>query len=1282
MRADLEALAPQRGRPSWNAERTEQTYIHGVRGSYVGEDVRVISGRRVGNAEILQAVDDLLDGKPPTNRLHTAVLDAARGYAEKRPGYQGPSIQPGSQWIRSRAVPRPDDLPPFAARRRTGLSPDELRVQDRAAQDVEQHLDEYVDTYRRVYGRVLNADNASELFDDYASSPAARSANARAVRGPAASLVDELYSRALAEPVPDGLERLVVFTSGGNGSGKSTTVGAGNRAAIAIDSTLSDVATSKAKIDEALAAGFDVQIAHVSRDPVESFRAVLDRAAGEAQAGRPVPLTIHARTHLESPRVLAQLATAYADNPRVRIRAFQNPGDGTLPPVRLDALFAREYPDRDGLLAQLRAVLDEEYAAGRVDEALYRSIAGQDPPRAGLGDGRDLQGNAGAVRHDNPPQGRQGPPLGSAAPAAVDDFEQFSRIFDDIESPAGREPGSEGFIAPMVAARLGGAAAGAATGAATGEDTEDRIGRALLFGAAGAAAPSLVGRRTASAPPSRSVFQQMTGGQAPPRQATRAGRPRTDPMDGMDVFIGKFNPLVQAGIRERIVANGGYDAQRRGVIDNAALGRFADDVRINAEKTLPKGTALNAETLTAYARAVQQTQAKIQNLAERVNAGTATDAEVVALQAAKVDADVLSKSLAGARSEAGRSLAAFRFLGGVLDTGDVNLIRGVADSMREEARKLAAGLAAQPNDPLTRYRWLQKQGAPSLWDKARSVYYANILSGVKTHERNILGNVANIASELMVTPAAAAADAVRSTVKGTPRTVYLNEVPAGVVGAIGGLERGWSDMWFTLRHGVSPDSLRRSVAAGEVGKLDIPRVEFAGGAGNPFNWPGRALDGADTFFRSISRNQELYRLAHTQAMREGLTGEDFVRRVADLRSGLAPDAPVFQEQAATYARRSVFQEKPGKLASWVLQGHQVPVIGHVMPFVLPFVKTPANIFRQGLEFSPAGVFMKAARQEGRAGAQAQGRAVAGSFAAGYLAWLAATGRLSGNGPSDPAERAALMESGWRPNSVRLGDSWVNYQLFQPVSVQAALIGNAFEAWQEEGSKPEDAPDLIARTLARSANSFLDQSFFAGMFDFVEALRDPERSASRFAGRVGQGAVPFIGALRTAQQALDPVVRSPRGTVETFKAAIPGLSEDVEPRIDRFGEPVVREGGPLRRAADPLNVSSVVRDPIATELQGLGITVGTPSATVPGSVLSRAQQTDVRQARGHAVRDAVERLIRSGGYQQMTDAQRVQALEDAITRARSGASRSIRRDLAGRSATASRSVFQQMGGGSR
>jgi hypothetical protein len=821
--------------------------------------------------------------------------------------------------------------------------------------------------------------------------------------------------------------------------------------------------------------------------------------------------------------------------------------------------------------------------------------------------------------------------------------------------------------------RGGGAVAGGAAGATQGDTARERAENALFFGAAGAAAPMVLPR--AAGKSSRAIVQQLQReGLAPNTPAwtrrwaqvvqgppARSGQPIADPMQGVEVFVSKFsNPLVRDGVRERLIENAGYSEQRRGVIRTKDLGRFANEVRINVEKTLPKGTALNAEQVTAYARGLASTQRRVSELAAKVNTKEATDADRIALLAAKADADVLTKSLIGARAEAGRALAAFNLYQSVLETGDVNLIRDVlrGPGLRGDAERLAQQLTALPDDALTRYTWLRNQRSSTLMEKARSAYYANILSGIKTHERNVLGNIANLTTELVVHPVAAGVDVVRSAVTRTPRTVRLEEMPSRVAGAVAGLERGFRDAVFTLRHGVSPDRLTRTVGAAAAGsKFDVPRVEFAGGAANPFNWPGRALDAGDTFFRSVARNLELYGLAHTQAKNEGLAGQRFLDRVADLRAGLTPEGQALKAQAETFATRAVFQEQGGPLTSIAQQAVRVfPPLS----LVVPFIRTPGNIFRQGLEFSPAGVLMKAARQGGRAGVQAQARVALGTTAAGYLFWLAATNRLSGNGPRDPADRAALMESGWRPNSVRIGDSWVSFQLMQPLSVQAALVGNAVEAWREAGGDADHSADVVAKTLAKSAGSFLDQSFLSGLFDFVEAVNDPERWAARWAGRTASSAIPFTAAVRTAQQAVDPVVRQPRTIAETVKAGVPGLSEQVPPRISRFGEPVVREGGPVRRALDPFNVSSVTDDPVARELDRLGVklTLPSPTAAVPGGV-TREQETEVRQRRGQAVRRGLERLMAAPRYQQLSDLQRADVAERLIDRARQRENRTIR-----------------------
>ena len=192
-------------------------------------------------------------------------------------------------------------------------------------------------------------------------------------------------------------------------------------------------------------------------------------------------------------------------------------------------------------------------------------------------------------------------------------------------------------------------------------------------------------------------------------------------------------------------------------------------------------------------------------------------------------------------------------------------------------------------------------------------YYSSILSGPKTHERNFLGNAANVLTNLAVTPAAAAVDAARSAVTGAPRSMFLGELPHQVAGAVLGVERGLSDALFSLKHGVNRSALTHAMSAAEAGKLDLPRTEFAGGLANPFNLPGRMLDAADQLFRGIAKNQELYGAAYAQARREGKRGQAFTERIAELRTGTTPEAQQIQDTADAFARRSVFQEQGGPL---------------------------------------------------------------------------------------------------------------------------------------------------------------------------------------------------------------------------------------------------------------------------------------------------------------------------------------------------------------------------------
>ena len=78
--------------------------------------------------------------------------------------------------------------------------------------------------YLNRFGTQLNADNASELFEDYAATLETRALLGPPVRKAAAAVVNALFADVITARPPSGRLPLVVFTAGGNGAGKSSSL--------------------------------------------------------------------------------------------------------------------------------------------------------------------------------------------------------------------------------------------------------------------------------------------------------------------------------------------------------------------------------------------------------------------------------------------------------------------------------------------------------------------------------------------------------------------------------------------------------------------------------------------------------------------------------------------------------------------------------------------------------------------------------------------------------------------------------------------------------------------------------------------------------------------------------------------------------------------------------------------------------------------------------------------------------------------------------------------------
>jgi hypothetical protein len=202
--------------------------------------------------------------------------------------------------------------------------------------------------YTQRFGNVLNADNAAELFPDYAASPDSRTQFRAAVHPAAQRIRDELFRRSLANA--DVSE--VVFTSGGTGVGKSAADLPGD---VVMDSTLSNPEHSRCEIQSALDAGKQVHIVYTYRPIDEAMNAALDRAK---ENGRTVPINVMLQTHEGAAKTVASLYDRYSADPRMRFKFVDNSaGDPKLGAI--DLTRKQDYLEEAN---QLNAILESRRA--------------------------------------------------------------------------------------------------------------------------------------------------------------------------------------------------------------------------------------------------------------------------------------------------------------------------------------------------------------------------------------------------------------------------------------------------------------------------------------------------------------------------------------------------------------------------------------------------------------------------------------------------------------------------------------------------------------------------------------------------------------------------------------------------------------------------------------------------------------------------------------------------------------------------------------------------------
>lgn len=605
------------------------------------------------------------------------------------------------------------------------------------------------------------------------------------------------------------------------------------------------------------------------------------------------------------------------------------------------------------------------------------------------------------------------------------------------------------------------------------------------------------------------------------------------------------------------------DKQRRGARSWKTTDEAADALGWDVLDAIgiKEGTALNAEQIEAVRRTHLASLRDLAGWAERWKADPSQWENYVRAFARQI---AVTKSLQGVATEAGRALNIFK-KNPVLESLADQFMRKIAKAdpatVKAKMNVIAEVLADEAMDAAAVSKILRQLYPATTREKIREVWINGLLSLPKTHIVNLTGNLSMIALKAPERIAASGIDALHHLLTGKPRQIFFREAVDSTMGNLAGLSEG-------VRNAIKV--FRTEIPIDKIDKLELgTRMAVGGKIGRAVRIPGRALQAEDEFFKAVTQTSEVYALAARDALKRGLRGEDYAKRVAEIIANPPDD---ILKAAAEEARYRTFQTE---LGSWGKRMQSV-LQHEEMRFVVPFFRTTANIAKTAIQYSPLGFLnlgQKAARgvlKEGEALTRGA-RATVGSMIAGSLMYyVSQTGgaAISGGGPKDPEKRKELMAAGWMPYSIKIGDTWYQYGRIDPI---ASIVGMTVDMYEHFDAMDEgDRRSTAGAIVSALSRNLVSKTYLQGVSRALDAISMGDRWADKWVQQLAGSFVP--SAVAGAARALDPMVREPATVAEAVQSRIPVLSRSLPAKLDSFGRPVTRDEGAVSQIVSPVGYS--------------------------------------------------------------------------------------------------------------
>lgn len=670
--------------------------------------------------------------------------------------------------------------------------------------------------------------------------------------------------------------------------------------------------------------------------------------------------------------------------------------------------------------------------------------------------------------------------------------------------------------------------------------------------------------------------------QSPGIQAEKIGRLNT----------GVFEQPVRPIAKEFAEANQpAIEAQARGTMGRGQQEALAPFTGLTREKmaAAQPGTIWNAEEVRAAQGNLRDAFDLVKNDPSK-----------------RADLEQLIKVYTGAGSETGRAMQA-RQLGEESLPPYMQMQKMAERWYKDDPELLAkvkAGLQALPIDNIRAQAALIRDSfKPGFKDYAMASYINSLLLTTQSLERvGLSGATYNIAKNLGRTLGVGV-----EKIKGNPEAW---KTMAPFAGTVEGTTDGLAAAMEKLQTGISTQDLAEMRVSPEPGGAVMNMGVRAHGA-NSALWA--ALGSAQTKYSEAAREaidfangaggdwqkafdgkySELIKNPSPRVLEAMQKGGKYMSHLEDFGEGLPEGVGKVYNDIGTAVQNLIMKIPGGRIEQ-------------------PFIRIPGNIVKKSLfEFNPLGIPLTLAKMSGPAqsemlGTQMVGAAVLAGLSVPYL-----TGKMTGAAPVGGSARGDWYRRNGQEFSLRVGKEG---SVLLPISIfggpMASMVKLALPAIDYIFRVPNPAmknqpeqqnAQSLSNVFKHIGANFLNESFFTGLYNMMQAVRDPERFGIQLTDQA-QNFIPYRGLQRevaTAERGrtMPDVGTGMKDIPSRWAANTPLLTEAVPAKPEMSGEPSMRAkvpGLPIGYQA-PTQINDL--------LNKLNISLSEPGKKFEGQVLS-------------------------------------------------------------------------------